>query len=91
METTRTYPHPLVHLNGSGAKNLEEQWLAVYTASSRLLNALAESRPHPRDYYTLPDGDAKWNAARDEHHTLELQVLEVQDRFTKLLQELSAK
>jgi len=51
---------PLVHLNGSGKKNLEAQYRE---ASDALHDALAKlPRPHARDYYPL--GDDAFKKAR---------------------------
>lgn len=57
---TKSVPQPIIHLNGSGAKNLTAQYRE---ASDALHDALAKlPRPHGRDYYPL--GDDAYKKAR---------------------------
>lgn len=74
-----SYPAPSVHLGGSGPANLREQFRAVYDASQALLEALAQARPHPRDYYVQPDGMGRWSEALEAHRDIERQVLAIQE------------
>lgn len=45
---------PSIHLNGSGIKNLTDQYEEALEAVSNAINALPV--PHGRDYYVLEDG-----------------------------------
>ena len=50
---TKSVPQPIIHLNGSGAKDLTRQYRE---ASDALHDALAKLPcPHGRDYYPLGD------------------------------------
>lgn len=62
---------PTIHLNGTGAKSLENEYLAVYQATDALFQKLAVATCHPRDFY--PQGDGAWEEARRERgHMLSL-------------------
>jgi hypothetical protein len=73
---TTTLSIPTVHGNGTGGPQLIAQLRDARTAVKAALEALANARPHGRDYYTQgPDAFAK---ARDEHTAREaaLQTVE---------------
>ena len=57
--------HPTVHMNGSGERNLRDQWAEAYGALGDAVKALARATPHGRDYY-VQDGDAL-KQAQAEH------------------------
>jgi hypothetical protein len=61
---------PCRHLNGSGRKNLEDQYRAAIEALGLATDAVAASAPHGRDYYPLDDGEThgpSYKRAREEH------------------------
>lgn len=56
---------PTVHLNGTSRQVLEEQLSKAWTALDHALDALAQARPHGRDYY--PQGGHAIRKALAEH------------------------
>jgi hypothetical protein len=68
-------PHPLVHLNGSGTKNLLEERKYMYEALRAADTVLAAATPHGRDYYPL--GDAVYAAARAAHEARRVAIDEM--------------
>jgi hypothetical protein len=44
--------YPTIHLNGTSPEELQEQLITVADHLMLALKALAEARPHGRDYYT---------------------------------------
>ena len=62
-------PTPIVHLNGTGAKDLIGQATDVHCALKQAQDLMRKARPHGRDYYTSPDPDA-FNTAREAHDKL---------------------
>lgn len=44
---------PVVHLNGTGGKELEEEYRKAHEALRFFREALREATFHPRDYYVL--------------------------------------
>jgi len=66
MDTeTREVIVPLVHLNGSGAANLTEQYETAMAATRAALAAVEACAPNARDYYPLKEG--AFEQARREH------------------------
>jgi hypothetical protein len=59
---------PLVHLNGSGKKNL----IHGYVQAARLINdamqKVCEAYPHMRDYYPLDNSKELFKKAQDQHY-----------------------
>lgn len=47
---------PVLHLNGSGLKNLVEPMNEAISKINEAVAILRENYPHMRDYYVLPDG-----------------------------------
>lgn len=80
--TLKTLTTPTVHLNGTGARQLAEQYETAYRALTAALEALAAARPHGRDYY-VQNPDA-YTAARDEHQVREQAVEAVRDEIEAL-------
>jgi hypothetical protein len=62
---------PLLHLNGSGKKNLEEQYREVWVAAYELKKALCQARPHMRDYYPIQNAGEAFQQARKQHENWE--------------------
>jgi hypothetical protein len=74
--TTTAYALPTIHLNGTGAKSLADEYHAVYHAIDRASDALAAATCNARDFY--PQGDAAWQQARDERAEMFRKLAEVQ-------------
>lgn len=75
---------PTVHINGTSANSLQEQYVAAITAVRVALQALADATPHPRDYYVQdPDG---FQQARTEHLDRLKRLMAVEDELSMLLQ-----
>jgi hypothetical protein len=62
--TITAYALPIIHLNGTGAQSLADEYHAVYRAVDGASNALAAATCNARDFY--PQGSAVWQQARDE-------------------------
>lgn len=56
---------PMIHINGTGAKELLAQQRGVLDACRALQHALADAAPHGRDYY--PYGKDRINEAINDH------------------------
>ena len=56
---------PLVHLNGSSADTLIEQYERSMGALRKALDAMREGYPNARDYY--PQGDDAFRLAREQY------------------------
>jgi hypothetical protein len=54
----------VVHLNGSGARLLKEQYKKAIEALEAALEAVPV--PHGRDYYVIPEGEPGYKEARDQ-------------------------
>jgi len=78
---------PTIHLNGSGAKRLHENYERVYVACFDLLGALAIAAPNGRDYY--PQGNDAFKKAREEHHTRLRIVTDLRKEIEEMLNHIS--
>jgi len=74
--TSTAYSLPTIHLNGTGAKSLADEYHAVYQALDRASDALQAATCNARDFY--PQGDAAWQQARDERSAMLSKLAEVQ-------------
>jgi hypothetical protein len=74
--TTIAHALPTIHLNGTGAKSLADEYHAVYRAIGRASDALQAATCNARDFY--PQGDAAWQQARDERAEMFRKLAEVQ-------------
>ncbi len=68
---------PTIHLNGTGARSLVDEYHAVYQAIDRASAALAAATCNARDFY--PQGDGAWQQARKERDEAFRKLKEVQD------------
>ena len=73
---TTTYALPTIHLNGTGAKSLADEYHAVYQALDRASDALEAATCNARDFY--PQGGDAWQQARDERAEMFRKLAEVQ-------------
>jgi hypothetical protein len=71
-----TYALPTIHLNGTGAKSLADEYHAVCQTLDGASDALAAATCNARDFY--PQGDAAWQQARDERAEMFRKLAEVQ-------------
>jgi hypothetical protein len=55
---------PTIHLNGTGATSLSNEYKKAYQALEAAYEALLNTTCHPRDFY--PQGDKAWTQARAE-------------------------
>lgn len=55
---------PTLHLNGTGATNLRDEYAAAYDALTKALEAFASTTCNGRDFY--PQGADAYYKARDE-------------------------
>lgn len=68
MDVDKKVQLPFLHLNGSGKKNLEEQYGKVWKKAYELRESLSEVCPHMRDFYPLPNAGEAYGAARAQFH-----------------------
>ena len=71
-----TYTLPTIHLNGTGAKSLADEYHAVYQAIEQAADALQAATCNARDFY--PQGDAAWQQAREERAEMFRKLNELQ-------------
>ena len=74
--TATAYALPTIHLNGTGAQSLADEYHAVYRALDMASDALAAATCNARDFY--PQGDAAWQQAREERAEMFRKLAEVQ-------------
>jgi hypothetical protein len=60
---------PLVHLNGSGKKNLVEGYVQAARAVGDAMALVCEAYPHMRDYYPLDNPDKHFKLAQEQHRS----------------------
>jgi len=75
---------PSVHLNGSGFKNLSDQYREAIEKISEAINALPI--PHGRDYYTQEDG--VFQKARVQFKDQVLKLEEVREELKIISREI---
>lgn len=71
---------PTIHLNGSGAENLREEYTAALNALHHARNALVHSTLNMRDFY--PQGDEAYINAREERTNAFRKLQEVEEYLT---------
>lgn len=59
---------PLVHINGSGKKNLIDGYLTASRAVQDAMVKIAEAYPHMRDYYPLDNDKELFKHAQEQHY-----------------------
>lgn len=59
---------PTIHLNGTGAKTLLEEYTALAEAIESATTALERATCNARDFY--PQGNDAWNRAKDERREM---------------------
>ncbi len=74
---TSAYTLPTIHLNGTGAKSLADEYHAVYKAVSQVFAAMTLATCNARDFY--PQGDDAYKQARKERDEVLMKLKEVQD------------
>jgi len=74
--TTIAQALPTIHLNGTGAKSLADEYYAVYHSIGRASDSLQAATCNARDFY--PQGDAAWQQARNERAEMFRKLAEVQ-------------
>jgi hypothetical protein len=65
VANSKTLTCPSVNINGTSAKELQDQLMAAWRAGKVFQQMLAQAMPHGRDYQTVSQ-DA-YRRARDEH------------------------
>ena len=73
---------PTIHMNGTSAKDLLEQYRTAMEALSAAGDALAKCGPNGRDYY--PQGPDAIGTAMDEHRSRRLRLEAIYDEITEL-------
>jgi hypothetical protein len=73
--TTTTHALPTIHLNGTGAQSLFDEYHAVYLALDGASDALQAATCNARDFY--PQGDAARQQARNERAEMFRKLAEV--------------
>ena len=68
---------PTIHLNGSGAENLCEEYTAALNALQYAREALVHATLNMRDFY--PQGDGAYAMAREERTNAFLKLQEVEE------------
>ena len=76
MAKTPTYALPEIHLNGTGAQTLANEYEAFYEALDAAAKALQKATCNVRDFY--PQGDAAWQQARQEREEAFRKLAELQ-------------
>jgi sucrose-6-phosphate hydrolase SacC (GH32 family) len=77
------YALPTIHLNGTGARSLADEYHAVYQAIDRASDALAAATCNARDFYpqgaaALTGWPSNWVQARAERAEMFRKLAEVQ-------------
>ena len=74
------YTLPTIHLNGTGAATIANEYTNALCAASALRQALAEATCNARDFY--PQGDHAWIDARNERAEIFAKLLEIEEYLT---------
>lgn len=73
---------PVIHMNGTSAETLSNQYDAAYESLMIALERLNETAPHQRDYYML--GEEEWQAAMDAHIARMQAIRQVMQELSEL-------
>jgi hypothetical protein len=79
LTESKALPIPTVHSNGTGAKGLRDQLIAVSRGLRSAMDAMGQAMPHGRDYY--PQGDNALSDARKAHQDLIKQVSDIEKKY----------
>lgn len=71
---------PTIHLNGSGAENLREEYTAALNALHYARTALVHATLNMRDFY--PQGDEAYIQAREERTEAFRKIQEIEEYLT---------
>jgi hypothetical protein len=72
-----TYTLPTLHLNGTGAATLADEYTNALCAASALRQAISEATCNARDFY--PQGDNAWSDARYERAEVMAKISDIED------------
>jgi hypothetical protein len=71
---------PTIHLNGTGAKSLFDEYHEALRFAHRLRTAIAEATCNQRDFY--PQGEEAWQKARAERMEAFAKLSDVEEYLT---------
>jgi hypothetical protein len=83
------YTVPVIHFNGSGCKNLHEQYQRAATQLEQFRDAFQAIDFHPRDYYPL--GDDAFHRARLERDEIRHAIWVIQDYLDQHLAQVDPR
>lgn len=79
---------PIVHLNGTGARSLTEDYLQAANAIGDAIEKVQAAGPNMRDYYCSPDPLA-FEKASQEHWARIQKLVEVKDALNAIAEHCS--
>lgn len=71
---------PVIHLNGSGAKNLYREYHEARKAVGKAMDLMVEATCHPRDFYPV---EGSWERARQERSEMLGKLSQVYNYLTQ--------
>jgi CHASE3 domain sensor protein len=74
MEKLTPATLPVIHLNGTGAESLYEEYSTARKAVSQAMDELVQATCHPRDFYLV---EGSWDKARQERSEMLQKLNEV--------------
>jgi hypothetical protein len=74
---------PTLHLNGTGATTLRDEYAAAYDALNKAIEAFASTTCNGRDFY--PQGPGAYDQARDERTEAFTKLREAQSYIGQVL------
>lgn len=77
---------PLVHMNGTDRRSLQEVYQAAYAGILAAEKLVAASHPNGRDYYIL--GPDAIRVAEDQHRSRLARLTEIRAEFVSILEKL---
>lgn len=78
---------PTIHLNGTGADNLYQEYKAAWNSVKAAREALVHATCNARDFY--PQGDDAFQRAREERSEAFLHLHQVEEYLTSWLMHLT--
>lgn len=87
MATTNqpTLALPFIHLNGSSAKSLMEQYRAAYESIGESIKSLDRIDLHMRDYYPLPRATSVFQQAQAEMKARYIALEKIQNELMEIM------